>query len=293
MSYEPRRPARQEMMLIRGLMHRVLRWGPDSEDPVLLLHGWADSADSFQFIADEISPQLPLVALDWRGFGHSEWSRSGYWFPDYYADLESLLDQLCPSAAARLVGHSMGGNIAMTYAGIRPARIRSLVNLEGFGLPRTDPTQAPGRYAKWLDQLHEPPEFGDYTDIDDLARRLMRRNPRLTPDRASFVAECWSKPLPGAGVRLRADPAHRLINPYLYRREDMEACWRQLTASVLMIFGGKSDLATRLGMEGGEAAFRASIPGVRVEVLAAAGHMLHHEEPAVVARFIEGFLGST
>ncbi len=292
MSYEPRRPARQEMMLIRGLMHRVLRWGPDSEDPVLLLHGWADSADSFQFIADEISPRLPLAAPDWRGFGHSEWSPSGYWFPDYYADLESLLDQLCPSAAARLAGHSMGGNIAMTYAGIRPARVRSLVNLEGFGLPRTDSSQAPGRYAKWLDQLHEPPEFGDYTDIDDLARRLMRRNSRLTSDRALFIAECWSKPLPSGGVRLRADPAHRLINPYLYRREDMEACWRQLTASVLMIFGGKSDLATRLGMEGGEAVFRASIPGVRVEVLAEAGHMLHHEEPAVIARLIEGFLGS-
>jgi pimeloyl-ACP methyl ester carboxylesterase len=59
-----------------------------------------------------------------------------------------------------------------------------------------------------------------------------------------------------------------------------------------MIFGGKSDLATRLGMEGGEAAFRASIPGVQVEVLAAAGHMLHHEEPAVVARLIEEFLAS-
>ena len=96
MSYEPRRPARQEMLLIRGLMHRVLRWGPESDDPVLLLHGWADSADSFQFIADEIAPALPLAALDWRGFGHSEWSPAGYWFPDYYADLEQLLDQLVP-----------------------------------------------------------------------------------------------------------------------------------------------------------------------------------------------------
>jgi len=98
--------------------------------------------------------------------------------------------------------------------------------------------------------------------------------------------------LHGGGVRLRADPAHRLVNPYLYRREEMEACWRQLTASVLMVFGGKSDLVTRLGMEGGEAAFRHCIPNLRVEVLADAGHMLHHEEPAAIARFIEDFLGS-
>jgi len=292
MSYQPRRAARPEMLLIRGLMHRVLRWGPESDDPVLLLHGWADSADSFQFIADEIAPALPLVALDWRGFGHSEWSPAGYWFPDYYADLEQLLEQMCPAGAARLVGHSMGGNIAMTYAGIRPARVRSLVNLEGFGLPRTDPSQAPERHAKWLDQLREAPEFSDYADAGDLAARLMRRNPRLTADRASFIADSWTRPLSGGGVRLRADPAHRLVNPYLYRREEMEACWRRQTATVLMVFGGKSDLAARLGAEGGEAAFRGSIPDVRVEVLADAGHMLHHDEPAAVARLIEGFLAS-
>jgi pimeloyl-ACP methyl ester carboxylesterase len=292
MSYQPRRPARQEILRIRGFEHRVLRWGPESDDPVLLLHGWADSADSFQFIADEIAPQWPLAALDWRGFGHSEWSPAGYWFPDYYADLEQLLDRLCPAGAARLVGHSMGGNIAMTYAGIRPARVRSLVNLEGFGLPRTDPAQAPARHAKWLDQLREAPEFSDYADAGDLAQRLMRRNPRLTQDRASFIANCWTMPLPGGGVRLRADPAHRLVNPYLYHREEMEACWRQLAASVLMVFGGKSDLVKRLGMEGGEAAFRACIPDVRIEVLAEAGHMLHHEEPAAIARLIEDFLGS-
>ena len=292
MSYEPRRPARQEMLLIRGLMHRVLRWGPDSDDPVLMLHGWADSADSFQFIADEIAPELPLVALDWRGFGHSEWSPAGYWFPDYYADLEQLLDQLCPAGAARLVGHSMGGNISMTYAGIRPSRVRGLVNIEGFGLPRTEPSQAPGRYAKWLDQLREAPASGDYADAADLAHRLMRRNPRLLPDRAAFIARCWTIPLQGGGVRLRADPAHRLVNPYLFRREEIEGCWRQLTASVLMVIGGKSDLATRLGMEGGEATIRHCIPNLRVEVLADAGHMLHHEEPVAVARFIEDFLGN-
>jgi pimeloyl-ACP methyl ester carboxylesterase len=293
MHYEPRRPARHETLCIRDLDHRVTRWGPDSDDPILLLHGWADCADSFQFIADEISPALPLAAFDWRGFGHSAWSRGGYWFPDYYADLDRLLDQLCPAGAARLVGHSMGGNVAMTYAGIRPARVRRLVNLEGFGLPRTDPSQAPARLAKWLDQLREPPEFGDYTEVDDLARQLIRRNPRLTPARASFIASRWTRPLPGGGVRLRADPAHRLVNPYLYRREEMEACWRQIASPMMMVFGELSELAARLGMEGGQDAFRRSIPNVRVEVLAGVGHMLHHEAPAAVARLIEEFLGDS
>lgn len=293
MRYEPRRIARHEMLRVRGLDHRVTRWGPDSDNPALLLHGWADSADSFQFIADEFAPEWPLAAIDWRGFGYSAWSDAGYWFPDYYADLDQLLDHLCPAGAARLVGHSMGGNIAMTYAGVRPARVRCVVNLEGLGLPRTEPAQAPAHLAKWLDQLREPAEFGDYADVDDLARRLMRRNPRLTQDRASFVASRWTMALPGGDRRLRADPAHRLVNPYLYRREEMEACWRNVVAPVLMVFGELSDLAARQGAEGDIEALRACIRDLRMEIMAGAGHMLHHEQPGALARLIEDFFATT
>ena len=293
MNYQPRRPARHGTLRIRGFGHRVTRWGPDSDAPVLLLHGWGDSADSFQFIADEMAPELPLVAFDWRGFGHSDWDPGGYWFPDYYADLDEMLDRVCPAGPACLVGHSMGGNIAMSYAGIRPTRVQGVVNLEGFGLPRTNPLQAPAQLAKWLDQLRGQPEAGDYAGVGDLAERLMRRNPRLLPARAFFIADRWTRPLPEGGVRLRADPAHRLVSPYLYRREEMEACWRQIVAPVLMIIGEQSELAARLGTEGGEQAFRAFISRLRVEVLAGAGHMLHHEAPAAVARLIEGFLAES
>ena len=281
------------MLRIRGLEHRVTRWGPESDAPVVLLHGWGDSADSFQFIADEIAPDWPLAAIDWRGFGHSDWHPGGYWFPDYYADLDELLDRLCPASPARLVGHSMGGNVAMVYAGVRPDRVQRIVNLEGFGLPRTDPSQAPARLARWLDQLRERPEPGDYATAQDLAERLLRRNPRLGAGRASFIAERWTRPQPGGGVRLRADPAHRHVNPYLYRREEMEACWRRVAAPVLLVVGGLSEIAARFGTEGVADAFRALIPDLRVELLAGAGHMLHHEEPAAIARLIEDFLGTT
>ena len=278
---------------MRGLDHHLIRWGPDSDDPVLILHGYADCASSFQFVADEIAPELPLVALDWRGFGQSARNAGGYWFPDYYADLDQFIDQLCPRRAARLVGHSMGANVAMIYAGVRPARVRRVVNLEGFGLPRTEPSQAPVRLEKWLEQLREATEFADYVDTAELAARLMKRNPRLTPERAAWVAECWSAPKPGGGVRLLTDPAHKLVNPYLYRREEMEACWRRIEAPVLLVIGAESDLVTRLGGEGGVEMFRPLIRNLRIEQLAGAGHMLHHEEPRAVARLIESFVGDS
>ena len=293
MGYRPNRPGRHATIPIRGLDYHLIRWGPDSDDPVLLLHGYADCAATFQFVADEIEPGLPLVAVDWRGFGESARSPGGYWFPDYYADLEQMLDRLCPRGPARIVGHSMGANVAMIYAGVRPARVRALVNLEGFGLPRTQPSQAPARLEQWLDELRTPAEFADYAAAAELAARIMKRNPRLSPERAAYIAGCWSAPQPGGGVRLAADPAHRRTNPYLYRREEMEACWRRIEARVLVAVGQESELRARLEPEGGVESFRAVVRDLTVETVAGAGHMLHHDAPRAVARLVETFVGDS
>ncbi len=288
--YQPRRVAREEHVDACGIRHRVLRFGPASEDPVVLLHGWLDTADTFQFIVDAFASDLPFAAFDWRGFGGSGWSDHGYWFPEYFADLDRLLDRLCPAAPARLVGHSMGGNIALIYAGIRPERVRRVVSLEGFGLPRTVPADAPGRFRDWLQQLRGAPAFGEYEDFHELAHRLQRGNPRLSAEVAMFVARAWARPSPGGGVRLVADPAHKQLSPYLYRREEAEACWSRISAPALLVLAGLSEFLPRLGEDGTPDYFRRCIPGLRVEVMADVSHMLHHERPAEVARLVEAFL---
>ena len=293
MSYRPKRPGRHGTIPIRGLGHHVVRWGPDSDDPVLFLHGFADCAATFQFVADEIDAELPMLGIDWRGFGTSARSPGGYWFPDYYADLEAMLEACCPRGPARIVGHSMGANVAMIYAGVRPARVRALVNLEGIGLPRTRPDQAPARLAQWLDELRGPPAAGEYASLEELAARVAKRNPRLTADQAGFIAACWSEPVAGGGVRLLADPAHRRTNPYLYRREEMEACWRAIEARVLLVVGTASELLPRLAPEGGIESFTSLIRHLAIERVAGAGHMLHHEAPRAIARLIEAFAGNT
>jgi pimeloyl-ACP methyl ester carboxylesterase len=290
MSYAPVRAARHGALTLRGIVHHVSRWGPESDDPIVMLHGWADTADTFQFLVDALDEDWPLVAIDWRGFGRSEWVPGGYWFPDYYADLDVLLDSLCPHGPARLLGHSMGGNIAMGYAGIRPARVRSVVNLEGFGLPRSDPADAPKRLAQWLDQLRDPPAFGEFDDYATLAKLLARRNPRLPEAHADFIARSWARPGPDGRVNITADPAHKLVNPYLYRREEAEALWRQVEAPVLLVLAGLSESLAKLGVESSHESFRACIRKLQIEVIATAGHMLHHEDPAAVARAVEPFL---
>ena len=273
-------------------MH-LTRWGPEPSDsalPAFLLHGWLDSGATFQFMVDAMQRDRPLVALDWRGFGRSEWPQQGYWFPDYVGDLDAMLDRLSPSAPACLVGHSMGGNIACSYAGIRPERVRCVVNLEGFGLPRTAPEQAPARMRKWLDQLKGPAERKDYASFEELAGIIRFRYPRFSVAQAAFVAAAWGKLDAGGRVLLAGDPRHHWVNPILYKREDAEACWRELRAPLLMLVGEASDHLAKLGADGTTAAFRAIFPHIEIARIAGAGHMLHIEKPDLVAPLVEAFL---
>jgi pimeloyl-ACP methyl ester carboxylesterase len=294
--YRPRRASSREMLTVRGVRHRVTRWGDRTRDPIVLLHGWMDNGATWQFLVDALPDSWSFAAPDWRGFGESEWPAGDYWFADYYADLEALLDELVPDEPARIIGHSMGGNIAMTYGGVRPARLAWLVNLEGLGLPRTRPEAAPERYAEWLDQVREPARFTRYASIEALATSLAGRNPRLGLAKAEFVARAWTRVGPD-GLELAADPRHRRINPTLYRREELEACWRRLRVPLLLMLGERSELRSRLGSDASEEYLRAIVPHAQLVTVAGAGHMLHHEEPqltaAHVVRFAQGTLDAT
>jgi len=115
--YKPVKTPCQVDLQIRDLRYRLHCWGNDSGIPVLLLHGWADVGMSFQFLADAMSNNWYLIAPDWRGFGETQWQMAGYWFPDYRGDMDAIIDHISQERPVRLVGHSMGGNVAWLYAG--------------------------------------------------------------------------------------------------------------------------------------------------------------------------------
>jgi len=292
-SYCPRRVPESLRRDIRGVSHHFTQWrGTPRVDgpPLLLLHGFLDCSATFQFLADELSPARSLLAPDWRGFGESAWSPQGYWFPDYFADLEAILDAVAPGTPVDIVGHSMGGNVAMMYAGLRPERVRRLVSLEGFGLLTIAPERAPQRYREWLDQLREPEAASVFPSLEVFAGVLRKRNPRLPADRADFVARAWCEVLPDGRVRPRFDPAHKRVNPILYRREEAAACWGALRAPLLYVEGAESDFRSRLQGAGDPGRMREWVPQLEPRVVPAAGHMVHHDQPAAVARLIEEFL---
>jgi pimeloyl-ACP methyl ester carboxylesterase len=292
-AYQALRQPRQETLRVRGLKMHLTRWGPEPsarQPPVFLLHGWLDAGETFQFIVDAFKNDWPIIAPDWRGFGRSEWPQEGYGFPDYLGDFDALMDEISPAWPARIVGHSMGGNIANLYAGLRPERVRCVVNLEGLGLPRTSAQDAPKRMRKWLDQIKSPTLEKSYNSIEQLASVIQFRYKRFSPAAAAFVARVWSVPDENDRVRLAADPRHHWVNPILYKREDAEATWREIRAPLLMVLGAESDYLTRLGADGTIEALRAAYPDAEVVSIAGAGHMLHIERPEAVAPVIEAFL---
>jgi len=303
LAYAELRPGRARRLPVRNVQIQWREWGDASlvtpERPLLVLtHGWMDVGASYQFIVDELArlegPARRVVALDWRGFGGStSGGADAFWFHDYLGDLDAVLDALSPGAPVDLAGHSMGGNVVMSYAGVRPARVRRLVNLEGFGLPESRPEQAPDRLEKWLDELKAPASLRAYDSLDEVAARLRKNNARLPADKAAWLAPHWSEQRADGRWHILGDPAHKLVNPVLYRVEEVMAGWRRIAAPVLWVEGANTDVAKFWGNRYPRAEFEARLAQVlQVErlLLDDCGHMLHHDQPAAVAARLQAFL---
>ena len=127
-------PGVTRRLSVNGMDYHLRHWPGDERRRVVILHGWMDNSASFALLAQALGPAFDIHAPDWRGFGASAAPPDGYWYPDYFRDLECLIDELFGERPATLIGHSMGGNIAGLYAGIRPQRVAQLVTVEGFGM---------------------------------------------------------------------------------------------------------------------------------------------------------------
>ncbi len=300
--YQARHVSRTVTLPIRHIDYQVRLWGDPvpGRAPLVLVHGWMDVSASWQFMVDALREPRQIIAPDWRGFGGSRGAPAeSYWFPDYLADLDALLDHFAGEQPVDLVGHSMGGNVAMLYAGVRPARIRRLVNFEGFGMPATEPSQAPGRYAQWLDEL-KALRRGDmdlkaYDSEDGVARRLMKTNPRLGEDKARWLALQWARKDADGRWHILGDAAHKVTSAMLYRADEAQAVFAAITAPVLSVVA--SDDSLDLWWKGRYtlADYRQRLQVVRdlrEARVEDAGHMLHHDQPHVLAKLVEDFLSA-
>jgi pimeloyl-ACP methyl ester carboxylesterase len=302
-SYIPIKTHESHFLDLRGLRTHLHCWGSVDAPLLVMVHGWMDVGASYQFVVDALKKDYRVIAPDWRGFGLSDWPVAdgspgirSYWFPDYLADLDALLDHFSPTQPVNLVGHSMGGNIAMMYAGVRPKRIRSVVNLEGFGMLDSPPEKAPKRYSNWLDEIKTPKELRTYNSLEAVARRLQKTNHRLSDEKAMYLAQFWSR-VENDGYSLLGDAAHKIMNPIGYRLAEAQACWSNIESPVLHVEAKQTEAGMWLSRAGEPVDFDAfrtrfhCVPNWRHVVVDNAGHMVHHDQPEVLAQLIEAHIG--
>ncbi|MEO6077148.1 MAG: alpha/beta fold hydrolase, partial [Dokdonella sp.] len=118
---------------LRHLSLAARCWGDASLPPLLALHGWLDNAASFDGLAPLLETRH-VVAIDMVGHGRSDWrnaSASDYWV-DYLDDIDQVFRHFAWNNAD-LLGHSLGGTLASTYAAAFPERVSRLVLIEALG----------------------------------------------------------------------------------------------------------------------------------------------------------------
>lgn len=303
--YQVQRTSTSQFLPIRTHKYHVRQWSDahaTNQPPLVLLHGWMDVSASWQFMMDALPQafvdQRPIVAPDWRGYGLTTGpDTDAYWFADYLGDLDALLNTLWPGQQVDLVGHSMGGNVVMMYAAARPQRVRRLINVEGFGMAASRAAQAPTRLGQWLDELSTHQQGGNalqsYPNLEAVAARLCKNNPRLAPERAQWLASHWAQPDTHGQWHVCGDRAHKNINPYLYRLDETLEAYRRIQCPTLFVQAQEDSLTqwwkgayTRQQHE----ERLQYVPHLQTLTLPDAGHMLQHDQPERLAQALMKFL---
>ncbi len=283
---------RKTTLEIRGLQTNVQEWGEEGAPKLFMLHGWMDCGATFNYMMPSIAAGFHVIAPDLRGFGDTDHAPGGYWFPDYFADLEILLNHYQPHGKVDLLGHSMGGNIAMLYAGIRPERVGRLLSLEALGLPPSEPADSTQKYRKWLTEILSDGESRVYPNANLLKHSIYKGNPQLPDHIIEDLAELWGKPVGDDGaMMLKGDHRHRYTNPVRYSFEDTEQIWREASAKTGLVMGLNSMMYQRFHAAGRVEHVKEifKIQPQHYYEVENCGHMLHLEHPQRTAEIILDF----
>jgi pimeloyl-ACP methyl ester carboxylesterase len=281
MSFGPQ----DRLLTANRLTHHVLTWG-DEGPVVILLHGFLEHAHAWDWVAPRLAAVgYHVFALDWRGHGDSEWLGPGgyYHFADYVADLAFVVRQVGGRAA--LVGHSMGGNAALTYAGTEPERVTALVTIEGIGPPGMSPKTAPDSFAAWVRDLERiDHRQGRAITLEEATQRLRERFPAFSESVARHMAEYGTRE--NGGKRFwKFDPLHQTHSPQPYYVDQAQAFWRSVSCPILYVDGTASTLA----LSPADVAERLAILGASRASIEGAGHHPHLERPGPLAELIIDF----
>jgi len=260
-------------LTVNGLRLHLVDWG-GTGPPLILLHGIARHAHTFDHIAPELGRKYHVLALDMRGHGDSAWSAEGaYLVEDYVKDLEALVDQLRFTKVS-LLGNSTGGRVAQVYAGLHPDRVDKLL-VEDVGPER--PQNIADAFARRVEQ-----EKNGWGSEDELVAQLVKQNSRTPEPLLRTYAHFGLKKRDDGRLVWKRDP--NLVKGFV--ETELWQYVRRITAPTLYVIGGASRIVPPETQE----KLKQTLPNVRIVVMPGLGHYPDEDDTAGFMKVAADFL---
>lgn len=255
---------------VRDVTLHYQEWGDTSLPTILMLHGFGVSGHMFDEFAAKAQGMYHLVALDQRGHGDSEWAPDGDYSRDaFIADIEAFRDALKLDSVL-LMGHSMGGLNAATYAAKFPERVKSLVLVD----------VGPEAAKEGVDNIMRFTQAPAELEFEEFVTNAMRFNTRRTRENIEERMRHRLKQLPSgkwtwkfdsrfrdkeSGVRIGSEATN----------DETWALFRSISCPVLLVRGEQSDILTQAVAE----KLAADLPNCKLVVVPGAGHSVPGDNP--------------
>jgi pimeloyl-ACP methyl ester carboxylesterase len=270
-------------------------WGNPDRPPLLLIHGGRDHCRNWDWTAAALRDDWHVIAPDLRGHGDSQWSTdANYTMAGYVYDLAQLVHQQ-RLAPVTIVAHSLGGVIALRYAGIYPRTVARLIAIEGLGPPPAvlaeyGKKSIAERMDEWIreQRMLSGRLPRRYASIEDAFKRMQEENPHLTAEQARHLTEHGVNQNEDGTYSWKFDNYVRAFPPYDMSGHDVKTLWGRIASPTLLLYGRESRWAGDPVADGRAALFRQA----RVIGLEGAGHWLHHDRLDEFLRIVREFLGA-
>jgi pimeloyl-ACP methyl ester carboxylesterase len=267
-------------------------WGNADAPPLILLHGGRDHCRNWDWVAQELRHDWHVICPDLRGHGDSQWSPDGsYEMFTFVYDLAQLVHQL-DLAPVTIVAHSMGGNIALRYAGLYPENVRKLVAIEGLGpSPKMMAERAAkghaARFREWIDEKRNAAsrQVRRYPSIDAALARMKEENGHLSNEQARHLTIHGVSRNEDGSYSWKFDNYLNIWTAFDMPDEAMQQLWGAISCPTLLLYGADS-WASNPAKDGRMRYFNHA----ELIEFEQAGHWLHHDQFGRFMQVMRDFL---
>ncbi|KRP31179.1 MAG: alpha/beta hydrolase [OM182 bacterium BACL3 MAG-121001-bin29] len=282
------------MYFSQRLRLHYVDWGNPDGPPMLLIHGGRDHCRNWDWVAEHFAKDYHIIAPDLRGHGDSQWEASGnYTQISYVYDIAKLLQQKNMHDVT-VIGHSLGGAIALMYTALFPERVKKLVAIEGMGpSPSLAAKQAEisinDRVRSWVDDMRKlsgrlPRR---YDTLDDAFKRMRDENPHLSEEQARHLTLHGANQNEDGTYSWKFDNYVRVFSMSGLPNEEVKKMYGEISCPTLLMRGEESWASDPVA-DGRTQCFNCPI---EYQSFANAGHWVHHDQLDGFVDRVSEFLG--